>query len=196
MKKTLLACSLIIGSVFFASAQIDLGGVKVNVGQVCGKVDGKPACVNPTTGQWEVSTGNGTGIGGNVKAGQVSASGVFEGVRIGGTFGGGAATNGGFGSYGGSGLFGLIGLAQNLLTQAAPLLVGVALLAFFWFLVMFIWKGSESSDEQAKGKKGMLYSILALFVMASIWGIIGFMGTVLGINQGGTMSGFNIPGKQ
>jgi hypothetical protein len=204
MKKTLLTLSLIVSSVFFASAQIDLGGVKVNVGRVCGTLDGKPACVNPTTGQMELSTGNGTGISGNINTGQVTGVSTVNGQSIGwsGIFGGGG-TNGTqpIGGVSGSGqnytgILGILNMVQDVLTRAGPLLVSLALIAFFWFLVTFIWKGASSVDEQEKGKKGMMYSILALFVMVSIWGIIGFVGNILGINQGGVMSGFKLPGQQ
>lgn len=204
MKKILLTCSLIVSSIFFASAQFQIGDFKLNVGRVCGQIDGHPACVNPNTGQWEVQTGNGTGVGGNMNTGQVGGSGTFGGVRIGGsgTFGGsgnGVTNGGGYGFGPGQnfgGVLGLITLAGVILSRLVPLLIGVAMLAFFWFLIEFIWKGKDSSDEQAKGKKGMMYSILAIFVMVSIWGIVAFIGNILGINQGGTMSGFNLPGEQ
>jgi hypothetical protein len=43
----------------------------------------------------------------------------------------------------------------------------------------------------------MGFSILALFVMVSIWGIVGFLGSVFGINQGGNVPtpGIPVPGN-
>ena len=218
MKKILLACSLIVGSVFFAYAQLQVGDVKVNVGKVCGKISGKPACVNPSTGQWEIITGNGTGVSGNVNTGTVSGATTIGGVRVGGTLGGGTSGTGGVSSCDGiasevqrnacfaaqaqggaanyTGVLGLLALAQTVVSRAVPLLVGVALLAFFWFLVEFIWKGKDNTEEQKKGKQGMFYAILAIFVMVSIWGIIAFIGQMLGINQGGGMTGFKLPGEK
>lgn len=93
-------------------------------------------------------------------------------------------------------LVSLLILAQKVVGRLVPLLIGLALLAFFWFLVGFIWKGREDPKEQKKSLSGMGWSIVALFVMVSVWGIIGFMGSVVGINQGGTMSGFKLPGEQ
>lgn len=198
MKKILLACSIIVSSVFFTYAQIDLGGVKVNVGRVCGKIGGKPACVNPSTGQWEISDGKGGGAGGNVNTGQIGGSGTIGGVRVtgGGVIGGGGAQTGGAAvNQNFSGVLGLLALAQLIVVRAAPFLIGLALLAFFWFLIEFIWKGRESGDVQSKAKSGMFYSILALFVMVSVWGIIAFTGGVLGISQGGRIPGFTLPGQ-
>ncbi len=90
----------------------------------------------------------------------------------------------------------LLALAQTIVTRSIPLLVGVAVLSFFWFLITFIIKGKDSPDEQQKSLRGMGLSILALFVMVSIWGIIGFFGSIFGIGQGGTMAPFKLPGEQ
>ncbi len=74
---------------------------------------------------------------------------------------------------------------SEILGMIGPILVALATLAFFWFLVMFIWKGGEDAAKKAESVKGMGYSILALFVMVSIWGIIGLVGNIFGIGQGG-----------
>ncbi len=87
-------------------------------------------------------------------------------------------------------------LLKNVVARLIPLLVGFAVLAFFWFLVMFIWKGAGDPAERAKMKGGMLWSIVAIFVMVSVWGIIGFISSVTGIETGGTMHGFKLPGQQ
>jgi hypothetical protein len=91
---------------------------------------------------------------------------------------------------------GLINLAQVIVARLVPLLIGIAVLAFFWFLIQYIWKGREDPEVYRTGRAGMFYSILALFVMVSIWGIIGFIGNLTGIGQGGTISGFKLPGTR
>ena len=201
MKKALLACSIILSSAFFLYAQSDSGGVQIQVGRVCGTIGGKPMCINPTTGQWEISDGRGGGIGGNVNTGTVGGSGTIGGVRVGGAFNtGGSGSGSGAGGVAGaqnySGVLGLLALAQTIVARLVPFLIGLALLAFFWYLITFIWQGSSNPDKQKEGKTGMFYSVLAIFVMVSIWGLIAFIGGVLGINQGGTMTGFNLPGSQ
>ncbi len=104
------------------------------------------------------------------------------------------ANNFRFNTSSNTGIFGLLNLVQTILASLVPILVALATLAFFWFIVLYIWKGRENPDEYAKSKQGMFYSILALFVMVSIWGIINFFGNMLGIGQGGSMGGFNPPG--
>ena len=95
------------------------------------------------------------------------------------------------GQVNGGALLGLLALAQKLVSNLIPFAVGLAVLAFFWFLVLFIFRGGQSADGKSNALKGMGYSVLALFVMVSIWGIVGFFGSILGINQGGTVP---IPG--
>ncbi len=99
------------------------------------------------------------------------------------------------GGSGNNALLRLLGLAQTIVSRLVPFLIGVAVLAFFWFLITFIVKGKESPDEQKKSLAGMGYSILAIFVMVSVWGIIGFFGSIFGIGQGGSMPGFKLPGE-
>lgn len=90
----------------------------------------------------------------------------------------------------------LLALVRSVADRLIPILVAFAVLAFFWFLIRFIWKGSEDPGERDKMKGGMLWAILAIFVMVSVWGLIGFLGSVTGIRTGGTMHGFKLPGQQ
>lgn len=101
------------------------------------------------------------------------------------------------GQVNGGALLQLLALAQTLVTRLVPFAVGVAVLVFFYFLIVFIIKGGESSDTKAATLKGMGYSILALFVMVSIWGIVGFLGSMFGIGQGGNVPipGVPVPGN-
>jgi hypothetical protein len=74
----------------------------------------------------------------------------------------------------------------RLISAATPIVVGLALLAFFWGLATFIF--SAGNDEaKDKGKNIMIWGIVALFVMVSVWGIVRFIGQALGINQGDTI---------
>ncbi|MDO8590304.1 MAG: hypothetical protein Q7R69_03495 [bacterium] len=71
---------------------------------------------------------------------------------------------------------------KGLVALALPIVVGLALLAFFWGLVKFIFaQGDEASKTEAK--KIMLWGLIALFVMVSVWGLVRFIGTNLGITD-------------
>ncbi len=76
----------------------------------------------------------------------------------------------------------LLGTAQGAVAQLVTLLMGVAMVCFFYGLVVFIWKGREGGEAVAKAKQFMIYSVVSLFVMVSIWGIISFMQGTLNID--------------
>lgn len=97
----------------------------------------------------------------------------------------------GQGQVNGGALLSLLALAQTLVSRFVPFLIGLAVVAFFWYLVEFIWKGREDAKEKTHSLRGMGYAIIALFVMVSIWGLVGFLGSMLGVGQGGSVP---IPG--
>src|SRR3989338_1663251 len=82
----------------------------------------------------------------------------------------------------------------EIIKVALPIVVGLALLAFFWGLVKFIFaQGSE--EAKADAKKIMLWGLIALFVMVAVWGLVEFIGNSLGINQGETITVPTVPGQ-
>lgn len=93
----------------------------------------------------------------------------------------------------GNGLLSLLALAQTIVTRLVPFGVGLAVVVFFWFLINFIWIGKDKPDDQQKNLKGIGYSVLALFVMVSIWGIIAMFGSMFGIGQGGSVPTPGVP---
>jgi uncharacterized membrane-anchored protein len=75
-------------------------------------------------------------------------------------------------------LDGVMRLIQNLgiiLDILTVLVVGIALLVFFWGLVRFIFRigGDEKAIEE--GRKLMIWGVIALFVMMSVWGLTNFI---------------------
>lgn len=80
----------------------------------------------------------------------------------------------------------------RLIDIALPIIVAIALLAFFWGLVKFIFAGAD--EDKAAGKRLMIWGIVALFVMVSVWGLVRFVGGALSIEQGGTINLPEVPG--
>ena len=79
----------------------------------------------------------------------------------------------------------------GLVDSLIPIAFSAALLFFFYGLAIFVLK--SGGEDQARGKSIMLWGVIALFIMASITGIISFLGTSIGLdtNSGGN---FNVPG--
>ena len=77
-------------------------------------------------------------------------------------------------------LQGLIQSVKSLMGAALPLMVGIALLVFLWGLVRFLAKGGDSKAVE-DGRRLMIWGVVALFVMVSVWGLVGFIQRNLGI---------------
>lgn len=62
----------------------------------------------------------------------------------------------------------------SLIKMLIPLAIAIALLVFFWGVSKTIrGQGNEKAIEE--GKRVMIWGLVALFVMVSIWGIIEFL---------------------
>ena len=79
-----------------------------------------------------------------------------------------------------TGFKGLISSFGGLINYSITLLVGIALLVFFWGLARFIFQ-SGSTDHREEGRNIMIWGILSLFVMVSIWGIVFFFQRSFGL---------------
>ncbi len=75
----------------------------------------------------------------------------------------------------------LLNILQTL-TQVAFLAIMVA---FFWGLAKYIWGGAEDKE---RGKNLMVWGTLAIFVAASIWGIVTVLKITFGV--GNEQTGF------
>ena len=71
----------------------------------------------------------------------------------------------------------MISVVQTII----PVVMGIAVLVFFWGLVKFI---NNAGDPKAveEGKSIMLWGMIALFVMVALWGIIGYFQQQLGLD--------------
>ena len=83
-----------------------------------------------------------------------------------------------------SNVAGLIRSVGTLVSLALPVVVGIALLAFFYGLVKFIFSGGDQA-KHSEAVKLMLYGIIALFVMVSVWGLVRFVGSTIGVSPDG-----------
>lgn len=75
-----------------------------------------------------------------------------------------------------------------LRTLIIPLVFALAMLFFFWGIANYIRKEGHEKDE---AKKVMIWGVIALFVMVSVWSLVVLIGDELGLQQA---DDFNIPG--
>ncbi len=78
---------------------------------------------------------------------------------------------------------GFIASIGNILNTLLPIFITLAVLVFFWGLVKFIF---QAGDDREKGRNIMIWGLIGLFVIVSVWGIVSFLGNLFGIGQGGT----------
>jgi len=79
----------------------------------------------------------------------------------------------------------LINIFIGLIKLTIPVLVGLALLAFIWGLVKFIFRVGGDEKAVSEGKNLMIWGLIALFVMLSAWGIIAFVYKDIGFTRFG-----------
>ena len=80
-------------------------------------------------------------------------------------------------------LSGLIDMFVNILQRIIPLLGAVAFFLFIYGVARFI-RSSGSEKELKDSKNIIIWGIVGLFVLMSIWGIISFMKSELGFGSG------------
>ena len=83
---------------------------------------------------------------------------------------------------------------QGIISTLLPIVVALALLFFFWGLAKFILAaGDEAAKEE--GKRIMIWGVVALFVMVSVWGLVYFLGNIVGVGQGQNLNAVpSVPG--
>lgn len=68
----------------------------------------------------------------------------------------------------------LVAFLKDALNIATVLILALAVVYFLWNVFKFIM---AAGDEEARkeGLNGIIYGIIGIFVMVSLWGIIGFL---------------------
>ncbi len=89
----------------------------------------------------------------------------------------------------------LIALIQSVFNRLVPLIIGIAVLGFFWFIIQFIWMAKDNPEAQNKAKQGIMWSLIALFCIVCVWGIIQMVAGILGVEVGGSAGPFKLPGE-
>jgi type IV secretion system pilin len=75
----------------------------------------------------------------------------------------------------------LIGAVARIVGALVPILITIALVVFFWGLVRYLW-GKEGEAKIKEAKSLMIWGLVTLFVMVSVWGIVRLGQDALGIN--------------
>jgi len=84
-------------------------------------------------------------------------------------------------------LSGLLSVITTLIRTATPVVIGLAMLFFLYGLMKFVL---AAGNEEAKdtGKRIMIWGIISLFVMVSVWGLVQLLNQETGVGAGGSVT--------
>lgn len=70
----------------------------------------------------------------------------------------------------------LINAVHNFMSALVPLLIGAAVVAFLYGIVVYIFRiGSGDEKGREDGVRIMFWGIVTLFVMVSVWGLVAIL---------------------
>ncbi len=81
-------------------------------------------------------------------------------------------------TYTGGGVGGLFDMATTLLNRAVPIIISLAVVYFIYQVFRYAVAGNE--DDKALAKTHMIWGIVGIFVMVSIWGLVAILTTTFG----------------
>ncbi len=73
----------------------------------------------------------------------------------------------------------LVGLLISIINLLIPIVIGAALIVFFWGIVRYI--ASVDEDAKEKGRELAVWGSLAFFIMISVFGIIKILAVTFGV---------------
>ncbi len=86
-----------------------------------------------------------------------------------------------------TGLTNIVTFIQSTVRSLIPIMFGLAIVYFFWGLIKYI-RSAGDPKAASEGKSIMIYGVIAIAVMASIWGIVAWLQGTLGVGTGTTGS--------
>lgn len=68
-------------------------------------------------------------------------------------------------------------------TTVVPVIFAIAFIVFIWGMFLYFIAGASSDEQRSKGRKLLLWGLIAFVVMVSIWGLVNLFANTLGFNQ-------------
>jgi len=78
----------------------------------------------------------------------------------------------------------LVGVINEILNKILPIIIAIAVIYFVYNALMYMIAADEERKGEAKSK--MIYGIVALFVMVSVWGLVEILSGTFGFTGGET----------
>ncbi len=81
-----------------------------------------------------------------------------------------------------TGINGIVTSLKGVANGLIPLFFALAIVYFFWGLIQFLMNAGKDEKAHNAGKTHMIYGVIAIAVMLSIYGIVGWLQSTLGVN--------------
>ena len=86
----------------------------------------------------------------------------------------------------------ILGIISGLLNIIIPILITLGVVYFIWGVVQYVTSGDAEKKEQ--GQQHMIWGLIGLAVIVSIWGLIAVLRNSFGIdNSAGNLGGGLVP---
>lgn len=83
--------------------------------------------------------------------------------------------------------------AANILKLLIPMAFALAIIYFFYGVAKYISSAGDPKKAD-EGKSIMIYGVIAIAVMASVYGLVAYLQSTLGVDPGGTIEIPEVPG--
>jgi len=95
-------------------------------------------------------------------------------------------------------LLSIVETIKSIVRSAIPVVFALAIIYFFWGLAQYILNSGDTEGRE-EGKNRMIYGVLAIFVMVSVFGLVQLIGNTIGLDKlggSGATYDINIPNVQ
>lgn len=90
------------------------------------------------------------------------------------------------------GLVGIIQFVGGILNLILPLIVGAAVVYFMYNV--FKYAVASEEDDKTKAKTQMIWGVIGIFVIVSVWGLVNILGSTFNLdNTGGKAPVIQLP---
>jgi len=85
-------------------------------------------------------------------------------------------------------------IIKGILGPLVPLLISLAVVIFLYGVIVLIF--SEGGEKKEEGKQYMLWGIIGIFVMVSVWGLVNLLKGQFGLDNVAPRIQLKVPGQQ
>jgi len=77
----------------------------------------------------------------------------------------------------------LLAVFVSIINALMPFIVALAVLFFVWGVFQFVASAGDE-EKRTEGRNKMIYGIIGIFVMVSVWGLVNLLEGTFGVERG------------